>query len=407
MVASCFARQRAILPGSATKGFKRQQYAAIQAPVDAVNRAIRGTGASRRTRRVERGDRTPAHFIGIPIFAGAPGASAPPSGEIAMMTEAGAWREIYEGGSVAAEARIFRTLLDEMLPAGAVEAPPWLIHAKTVAGIANAEMVVDRDLPGDLAVAHFAPGARLPLMIRFSNASPVSLADYVPDLRGVAMRLALPSGGTHDLLLASHPVSPARDARQFLEIAATAIPNREARLARLAARLGEAEGRRIAAILKGHFKLCSSLAVRHYWSEGAFLWGAAPVRFELHPMAFEPAPGGESRAGNDSLRHELAARLALGDLCFRFAVQRFVDERSTPIEDASVDWSPVLSPPIEIATIMLPRQQLLGEEGRKALRLAGEMRFDPWNAPADFRPLGSLNRLRRLAYAERRRHPPE
>ncbi len=61
-------------------------------------------------------------------------------------------------------------------------------------------------------------------------------------------------------------------------------------------------------------------------------------------------------------------------------------------------WGPTVSPPIEIATVIIPKQDLLGEAGEAALLQVDNLAFNPWNAPPQFRPLGSLNRARRFAY---------
>ena len=316
---------------------------------------------------------------------------------------ASGWAERYEGGSAEAEALIFRSWIDAMLAeatrhaaADAPAAPLRWMHTKTVAGVVNACLFVDRDLPADLAVAHFQPGAALPVLLRFSNASRLPQADHAPDIRGAALRLALPSGGVHDLLLANCPAAIARDARQFLDLAAIFVRDRGSLLAQLALHVDEAESLRIARLLKGAFKLCSSLAAERYWSGTAFLWGACPVRFALHPVGhFDAAPA--VAPDPDSLRSELRARLAAGEVRFRFAVQRFVDARRTPIEDSAVDWSPA-APATEIATLLLPSQRLTDAPDA----LVDAIVFDPWNAPPEFRPLGSLNRLRRLAYRQSR-----
>ncbi|MEJ1965527.1 MAG: hypothetical protein WDO56_29870 [Gammaproteobacteria bacterium] len=315
------------------------------------------------------------------------------------------WREIYEGGSPEAEQAIFRSMAREMrklqvanLEKAGARHLTRMMYAKTVAGVTNASLIVDRVMPAELAIAHFHPGARLPVVMRLSNASGVAQTDGAPDMRGVALRILLPRKRVHDLLLASHPTSIARDARQFFEVAMTSIGDRETLLARLASRLGLSETHRIAVSLKRSLKLCSSLALQHFWSGCAFLWGDQPVHFELRPVATENTYTGQSTRNNDALRLDLAERLATGDVQFRLAVQKYVDERRTPVEDATVKWKKQVSPPIEIATVVIPKHDMLGEEAEAARARVDRLAFDPWNAPPQFRPLGSLNRARRIVY---------
>jgi hypothetical protein len=100
----------------------------------------------------------------------------------------------------------------------------------------------------------------------------------------------------------------------------------------------------------------------------------------------------------DFLRAEFASRLESGDVLFRLALQPFVSERETPIEDASVQWKEDVSAPVEIATLIISQRLLDGEDGKKQAGLVASMAFNPWNAPASFRPLGNLNRVRGLVY---------
>lgn len=333
------------------------------------------------------------------------------------MRSSRAWEEIYEGGSPEAEQQLFRSMARELLKVQAANLDragaaglARMMYAKTIAGVTNARLIVDRALPSGLAVAHFRPGARYAVTLRLSNASGIAQMDRAPDMRGMAMRLALLDGGVHDLLLASHPTSFARDARQFFEFAMMSIGDRETLLARLAARLGVAESRRIAVSLRNSRRLCASLARQHFWSGCAFLWGDLPVHFELRPTATERAVTRDVLRDHDALRLELATRLAVGDVRFRLAIQRYVDVRHTPLEDASVRWKKRISPPVEIATVVIPKHDLLGTEAEKARVAVDQMAFDPWNAPPQFRPLGSLNRARRFVYessARARRADPE
>jgi hypothetical protein len=121
------------------------------------------------------------------------------------------------------------------------------------------------------------------------------------------------------------------------------------------------------------------------------------VRFDLRPMA-KNEPSAPATEAPDFLRAELASRLAVGDVSFRLALQPFSGERETPIEDASVQWKEEVSAPIEIATLIISRRLLDSEDEKKQAELVASMAFNPWNAPAAFRPLGNLNRVRGLVY---------
>jgi hypothetical protein len=315
------------------------------------------------------------------------------------------WQEIFEGGSREAEERIFLALAEDMravqeanrTKSGMPHASRTL-HAKMVVGVTNAVLKMNRALPADFAVGHFQPGAEIATSVRLSNASGVSQHDAAPDMRGAALRLRRADGLVHDMLMTSFPVSHARNARQFVEFAVLASGDRETLFTRLAEKFGAEEAKRMGANIRQGVRLCSSFALESFWSRGAVLWGDQPVRFQLRPhSAFHGSD--VLPDGSDALRIEFAERLAYGPVQYSFALQRYVDEESTPIEDGAVEWTEEVSPPIEIATLVVPAQDLLGREGAAASAEVDRMAFNPWNAPPEFRPLGNINRARRTVYA--------
>ena len=322
-----------------------------------------------------------------------------------MKDDSKGWSEVYDGGSAEAEHAIFLSLADQMLgvqeanrrKAGADE-PARTLHAKLVTGVANASLVVDRDLPAEFAVTYFQPGASVPAHVRFSNASGVPQHDSAPDMRGAAVKIMVPDGGIHDLLMTNFPVSHARNARQFVEFAVIVSGDRTRVLERLVERFGAEEARRMTSNIGQGVRVCPSLALETFWSRGAVLWGPNPVRFQLRPVAGASAAAVEPLEGSDALRAELARRLTKGPVHYRLALQRFVDEAHTPIEDGAVEWREDVSPPIEVATLVVPKQDLLGEAGVAQAAVVDGLAFNPWNAPPEFRPLGNLNRVRRVVY---------
>jgi Catalase len=321
------------------------------------------------------------------------------------MSDANDWTETYDGGSVEAERAIFVSLAERMLAVQEMNrqkteapCPVRTLHAKLVAGITNASLTIDPELPQDFHVSYFQRGATLPAIVRFSNASGIAQHDSIPDMRGAALRVALPDGGIHDLLMTSFPVSHARNARQFVEFAVLAAGNRETLPQRLVEAFGLEEAQRMGANIRQGVRPCLSLALEGFWSRGAVLWGKRPVRFALRP--FNDASTGPATLPDlpDGLRIELARRLKVAPIQFRLTLQRFVDETVTPIEDGAIEWLEETSPAIEVATLMIPLQDLLGEVGREQAAQVDRLAFNPWNAPPEFRPLGNLNRARGVVY---------
>jgi hypothetical protein len=93
---------------------------------------------------------------------------------------------------------------------------------------------------------------------------------------------------------------------------------------------------------------------------------------------------------------DLTRRLANGPLRWSLQLQPFVNERETPIENASVDWP---TPYETVATLELPQQPV----DDALMRRCESMAFDPWQALAAHRPLGEMMRARKVIYFESQR----
>ncbi|MEV6301174.1 peroxidase family protein [Actinoplanes sp. NPDC051861] len=309
------------------------------------------------------------------------------------------WTESYLGGSPQAERRIFEGLAVKIMQTqarnrAAAGGPVTAgFQAKGLFATADAELRF-LDIAPDLRAGFAQPGAVHPTAVRFSNAEGRILSDHEADLRGAALRVTVSPGEHHDLLMTSAPVSHARDARQFAEIAVATAGGgwrRHAGLVRLVFALGPGETVRVVRNLTAGRRRVPSLATETFWSRVPIAWGDTAVQYLLRPAPGTPAAGDPPAGDPDFLGHELASRLSRGDVSFELCVQRFRDPRSTPIEDAAADWRSPAAPPEPIAVLTL-RAGAADDPAVHALR------FNPWNTTDEFRPLGNLNRVRKVAY---------
>src|SRR5262249_43444639 len=101
---------------------------------------------------------------------------------------------------------------------------------------------------------------------------------------------------------------------------------------------------------------------------------------------------------NNYLRTELAARLKKECVTYDFKIQKWRDEKATPIEDATIEWKEADSNLETIAQLRIPLQDLTTAEAITSEDFVNKLEFNPWNTTKVFRPLGSLNRARRLVY---------
>ncbi|MGA8295301.1 MAG: peroxidase family protein [Rhodoplanes sp.] len=320
------------------------------------------------------------------------------------------WRETYSGGSADAEYREFQKLAQDIMlaqlkarSAAKLQRIDRAFHAKATLALDGAELRFLDTLPPDLVAGHAQPGASYGAIVRFSNAASVGTDDNKPDLRGIAIRYAVSENEHHDLLATNFPVSHARDAHQFVAFAVATAGGSLSRiwgLFTLLFTLGPSETiRMLRNIAAGRQHQPTSVALESYWSRGAIRWGEKlAVRYLLRPEpGAKPAPFPTGR-DPDYLSREAAIRLAEGPIRLELCVQRFVDEKTTPIEDTAAEWLARAAPPVPVAILTIPKQDVSLATTRARWREIEEMAFNPWNTTEEFRPLGNLNRARKAAY---------
>ena len=274
-------------------------------------------------------------------------------------------------------------------------------HAKPILAVTNARFLVADNLPEELQQGFMRPGAEYSATVRLSNASGVHQADKSRDLRGMAVRVAvsddeIPRPPDDQPFRCRH----ARDAKQFVAFANAMAGNRAVGIVKLMASVGPGETvRMFRNVLAGARRKVLSLALESFWSRGAMLWGSAgPVRYFVRPA--RGAASAVTPPGDDPnyLSREFGERLAGDDVDYEFCIQRYVDEKKTPVEDAAVEWKLSDSPAIVVATLVIPRQDTRSAEAAETARAVEQITFNPWHTTDDFRPLGHINRARKAVY---------
>lgn len=153
------------------------------------------------------------------------------------------------------------------------------------------------------------------------------------------------------------------------------------------------KGTRIAAAITGR-KITNPLGIR-YWSTVPYRLGLGgqAMKYSARPLDPPQTPK-PSKPGPDFLREVMIAQLAEGDARFEFLVQRRTSDDQS-IENPLQEWKEDAAPFTRVATITIPKQTFATE----AQDAFGEnLSFNPWHCVAEHKPLGGVNRIRRVVY---------
>jgi hypothetical protein len=273
---------------------------------------------------------------------------------------------------------------------------PRFNQAKTVACVAG-EFRVHEDIPEALKQGIFARPGSYPALLRFANAT--EWDDSKKDLRGLSIRLSGVPGevlwgepGKQDFLLNSYPALFVATPEEFLAFIRARQQDRK-----WAFFLDpfDAHLKSLWTVIKARKHTLSPLDIR-YW--GTVPFGLGPdqaVKYSATPCS-ETTTDQAVEPGENQLRAALKAHLQRSEGCFDFGVQRQIDARRMPIEDASVVWDEQASPFLSVATIRIQDQPF---DSAQALAACERSRFNPWQALPAHRPLGRMNEVRRQVYA--------
>ena len=285
-------------------------------------------------------------------------------------------------------------------------------HAKAT-GCVQGVFTIRDDVPDDLRHGVFhRPDRSFQAIVRFSNSSETIGHDGSVAARGMAIKLLDVDGtpaipGTEnrcqDFLTVNLPVfpfaTPAEYVR-FFEIRATPLVGDLL----AAAWFALFHPRHLTSGLKILNKNVTS-PLMTYWS-GSPYWlgppgttGGRAVKYSLVPRSGGMAPPvRQKRKLGDYLSQALEQYLRTREAVFEFRVQPQTDPVAMPVEDVSVEWDEAVSKPIPVATLTIGLQDVDSAEGSALAMECETMAFSPWNALAEHRPMGGINRLRQAVY---------
>lgn len=263
-------------------------------------------------------------------------------------------------------------------------------------GVAHGAFRVRPDLPTDLKIGLFA-GTEYPAWVRFSSDTLPTIGDF-KTTAGIGIKLfnapvpkifGASQDTTFDFILQNFDVF-------FVDTAADMCAFTKA---------GVVDGNydpylaahpQTAKLLDEMAKPVASTLGIAYWSCVPFAFGAKHfVKYKLEP-AIDIDPITDPPSNPTYLAADLATRLKAGEARFRFMVQFSTDPATMPLDKATVRWDESVSPPIHIADLVLPQQDIAA---RGQAEYGENLAWNIWRVTKEHEPQGSIAEARRVVYA--------
>jgi hypothetical protein len=275
------------------------------------------------------------------------------------------------------------------------------LHRKQIMAVTGTLKVLPK-LPQFARHGLFAKPGVHEVWARLSNGGLDRAPDRRPDIRGFSLRVF---GVTGDSALGNGPVKSQdftlinqekfafATSTEFVDFVIAASRGNVTLLKYMLRRYGLMRGpARVAQMMKTVKKPFGGFATDAMFSSVPMACGLYAVRVRLLPSRDN---GGPTPGASEDWQADVAARLARQDLMWDLQLQPFVSEALTPIEDASVNWP---TPYTTVARLVIPKQKIDSEQARAFAEKVENAVFDPWQAMAAHRPLGEVQRARKVVY---------
>ena len=295
-------------------------------------------------------------------------------------------------------------------------------------GCVVAKFTVDAALPANYQSSVLQPGKSYDAIIRFSSAAATPQSDAVGDARGMAVKLLGVPGKkllegqeselTQDFVMINFPIFVGHDAADFSQLVSSLIHD-GAPIKYFFPSLNPMTWRVKQALnlLDFNGKKDASLLQQRFFSLVPYLLNDQSTKFGAEPCSNNTALRPD-KPDENFLRKELVGFLQSKSGCFNFVVQDY--KPGFEIEDGMGWWPAGLDAAVEppslrivspgnkpvskfnrVAQITIPPQSF--DTDAKNI-YCDNLSFQPWHAVPEHRPLGSINRARRLIYLAISKH---
>ncbi|MES2027055.1 MAG: catalase family protein [Pseudomonadota bacterium] len=272
-------------------------------------------------------------------------------------------------------------------------------------GCVKAEFKVDDKLADRFAKGVFIPGKTYQAWIRFSNGNPdPNKPDIEGNERGMSIKLLSIPGEkilaserqdtTQDFIMMSNPAFFLKDPSNAVAFFSALGSDSTLAKAKIPFILGPHE---TATLLKINSKKISNPLQTRYWSPVPYQLGVGPNRLAIKFSARSCSTNEDSfpeNPGPNFLRDAMSNTLKKGDACMEFLIQPKASEKLS-VEDALNEWEESDAPFYKVATIRIPQQVFDTPEQQK---FCENLSYTPWHALPEHKPLGGINRLRKVVY---------
>ncbi len=291
-------------------------------------------------------------------------------------------------------------------------------------GCVRAKFEVDPSIDPQFAYGVFAKGNKFDAIIRYSNSSHIpTQADIKEDGRGMAMKLFNVPGKklletesqstTQDFILISHPVFFTDNPKTYIDFISNFENSGLAAKAKTLAALG-IKGAKIASDITS-LQVASPITTQ-YFSNVPYQLGAGATRKAVkytvkacgtdakngvsEPTKFTNGPTDIPKSTTDVnyLRTRLVEHFKTSDACMEMFVQ-FRESSNMSVENSMDEWT---TPWHKVATIRASKaDQTIAATPDFTIatnQTCDSLSFNPWHSLPEHKPLGSMNRIRKVVY---------
>ncbi len=313
--------------------------------------------------------------------------------------------------------RLIRALTDKVYannPPGAAQRDA---HPKQH-GTLYARFTIADNLDERLRKGLFAEAREYEALVRFSNQSNIPKHDFEKDVRGMAVKICGLQGDmvwhhgkpavSQDFLAITHNVFTTRNVDDFDALIHAVLRLDESKLAGGLAVVRMLLSRFPSRLYIGKnywraFRRHSNPLHLTYFSTVPFLCGdGQAMKFRFVPSLTEHRKQGQlkPRRGQPFNYMRLGMKRVLQEIDqyeFDMEVQLRDATRDMPIENPAKPWRETDSPFLTVATLTIPAQTF---DSPAQLEYGDNLSFSPWHCLKAHRPLGGINRARRVIMRE-------